>query len=173
MMPGKSASPAWSLRMRLSRISCFTDRLCRRACRSSPRVAIVAAMGRFYPNWWSVAEARHPFFAASRPLVFAHRGGSGLAPENTITAFETAVGLGADGLELDVRLSRDGVVIVHHDALLDRTTNARGGVDALDADELARVDAGYQFRRGEADREYPCRGQGIGVPTLAAVLARF
>ena len=47
--------------------------------------------------------------------MFAHRGGSGLAPENTITAFETAVGLGADGLELDVRLSRDGVVIVHAD----------------------------------------------------------
>jgi glycerophosphoryl diester phosphodiesterase len=133
----------------------------------------VAALGRFYPNWWFVAEARHPFFAASRPLVFAHRGGSGLAPENTIAAFETAVGLGADGLELDVRLSRDGVVVVHHDASLDRTTNAQGGVDALDADELERVDAGYHFRRGEAHAAYPCRGQGIGVPTLAAVLARF
>jgi glycerophosphoryl diester phosphodiesterase len=131
-------------------------------------------MGRFYPNWWLVAEALHPFFAAARPLVFAHRGGSGLAPENTITAFDTAVALGADGLELDVRLSRDGVVVVHHDASLDRTTNASGGIDALDADELARVDAGYRFRRGGgAHPEYPCRGQGIGVPTLAAVLARF
>jgi glycerophosphoryl diester phosphodiesterase len=130
-------------------------------------------MGRFYPNWWFVAEARHPFFAASRPLVFAHRGGSGLAPENTIAAFDTAVALGADGFELDVRLSRDGVVVVHHDASLDRTTNARGGVDALDAGELARVDAGYHFRRAATQAEHPCRGQGIGVPTLAAVLARF
>ena len=82
----------------------------------------MAAMSRFYPNWWLVADVRHPFFAASRPLVFAHRGGSGLAPENTIAAFETGVALGADGLELDVRLSRDGVVVVHHDASLDRTT---------------------------------------------------
>jgi glycerophosphoryl diester phosphodiesterase len=130
-------------------------------------------MGRFYPNWWLVAEARHPFFAASRPLVFAHRGGSGLAPENTIAAFDTAAALGADGFELDVRLSRDGVVVVHHDASLDRTTNARGGVDTLDADDLARVDAGYHFRRAGAHAEYPCRGQGIGVPTLAAVLGRF
>jgi glycerophosphoryl diester phosphodiesterase len=127
-------------------------------------------MGRFYPNWWLVADARHPFFAAPRPLVFAHRGGSGLAPENTITAFETAMALGADGVELDVRLSRDGVVVVHHDALLDRTTNTRGGVDALNADELACVDAGYHFRRGSS---HPYRAQGIGVPTLAAVLARF
>jgi glycerophosphoryl diester phosphodiesterase len=130
-------------------------------------------MGRFYPNWWLVADTRHPFFAASRPLVFAHRGGSGLAPENTIMAFETGVALGADGLELDVRLSRDGVVVVHHDASLDRTTDARGRVDARDAAELARVDAGYHFRRVAARPEYPCRGQGIGVPTLAAVLARF
>jgi glycerophosphoryl diester phosphodiesterase len=130
-------------------------------------------MGRFYPNWWFMAEARHPFFAASRPLVFAHRGGSGLAPENTIAAFDTAVALGADGLELDVRLSRDGVVVVHHDASLDRTTNARGGIDALDADELARVDAGYHFQCDGAHTGYPCRGQGIGVPTLEAVLARF
>ena len=52
---------------------------------------------------------RHPFFASSRPLVFAHRGGSALAPENTIAAFDNGLALGADGLELDVHLSRDGV----------------------------------------------------------------
>jgi glycerophosphoryl diester phosphodiesterase len=63
-------------------------------------------MTRFYPNWWLVADVRHPFFASARPLVFAHRGGSGLAPENTIAAFDTALALGADGLELDVRLSK-------------------------------------------------------------------
>ena len=112
----------------------------------------------------------HPFFAASRPLVFAHRGGSGLAPENTIAAFDSGVGLGADGLELDVRLSRDGVVVVHHDASLTRTTNARGEVSALTADELSRVDAGYHFR---LNGSHPFRGQGAGVPTLAGVLARY
>jgi glycerophosphoryl diester phosphodiesterase len=65
---------------------------------------------------------RHSFFRAPRPLVFAHRGGSALAPENTIDAFDNGLRLGADGLELDVHLSRDGVIVVHHDRTLDRTT---------------------------------------------------
>ena len=54
---------------------------------------------------------RHAFFDSTRPLVFAHRGGSALAPENTIAAFDHGLALGADGLELDVHLSRDGVVV--------------------------------------------------------------
>src|SRR5262245_61025927 len=80
---------------------------------------------------------RHPFFAASRPLVFAQRGGSALAPENTIAAFDNGLALGADGLELDVHLSRDGQVVVHHDRTLDRTTTLRGPIAARSADELA------------------------------------
>ena len=50
----------------------------------------------------------HPFFVSTRPLVFAHRGGGALAPENTMAAFDNGLALGADGIELDVRLSRDG-----------------------------------------------------------------
>jgi len=116
-----------------------------------------------------VADALHPFFAASRPLVFAHRGGSGLAPENTLAAIDTGLALGADGVELDVRLSRDGVAVVHHDATLDRTTNGVGEVSALSAGELARLDAGCRFRR---DGEFPFRNQGVGVPTLSEILIR-
>lgn len=112
----------------------------------------------------------HPFFDGSRRLVFAHRGGSGLAPENTLAAFDRAQALGVDGLELDARLSRDGVVVLHHDPLLDRTTNARGPVEALTAAELARVDAGHRF--GGPGR-WPFRGLGIGVPTLSDVLDRY
>jgi len=82
----------------------------------------------------------HPFFTSSRPLVFAHRGGAALAPENTMEAFANAVALGADGIELDVRLSRDGVVVVHHDATVDRTTAGTGAVAAMSAAELARLD---------------------------------
>src|SRR6195256_4622602 len=93
----------------------------------------------------------HPFFAASRPLVFAHRGGSALAPENTMAAFDNGLALGADGLELDVRLSRDGVAVVHHDRTLDRTTTLRGPLAARAADELRRAD----------------------VPSLPEVLARY
>src|SRR5205814_10656550 len=82
----------------------------------------------------------HPFFSSSRPLVFAHRGGSALAPENTIAAFDNGLALGADGLELDVRLCRDGVAVVHHDPTLERTTLLGGRVAERAARELA--DAG-------------------------------
>jgi glycerophosphoryl diester phosphodiesterase len=113
---------------------------------------------------------RHGFFRSPRPLVFAHRGGSALAPENTLAAFDRGLALGADGLELDVHLSRDGVVVVHHDRTLDRTTGGTGPVEAHTAHQLARLDAGYHFRAGEAT---PFRGQGLGVPSLADVLARY
>ena len=94
---------------------------------------------------------RHAFFESPRPLVFAHRGGSALAPENTIAAFDNGLALGADGLELDVHLSRDGVVVVHHDRVLDRTTTLRGPIAERHSDELRRA----------------------AVPALAEVLARY
>ena len=56
------------------------------------------------------------FFGYSRPLVFAHRGGCALGPENTLAAFDLGMAAGADGLELDVHLAADGVPVVHHDA---------------------------------------------------------
>ncbi len=96
----------------------------------------------------------HPFFTTiipGRPLVFAHRGGSALAPENTMDAFANGLSLGADGVELDVHLSRDGVVVVHHDATVDRTTAGRGAVAHLTAEELSR----------------------LNVPALADVLTHF
>jgi glycerophosphoryl diester phosphodiesterase len=110
-----------------------------------------------------------------RPLAFAHRGGAALRPENTIEAFDHGLSFGADGLELDVHLSRDGVVVVHHDDTLDRTTSARGPLSALTAAELARVDAGHWFTPSPtaAAREYPFRGRGIGIPTLRDVLHRY
>jgi glycerophosphoryl diester phosphodiesterase len=118
--------------------------------------------------------ASHPFFEAKRPLVFAHRGGAGLAPENTLAAFDRGVSAGADGLELDVRLSRDGVAVVHHDAFLDRTTNRRGPIDAFAASELEGIDAGWAFTGAPDGRAaHPFRGLGIGVPTLATVLNRY
>ena len=98
-------------------------------------------------------------------LVFAHRGGAALRPENTLLAFDHGLALGADGLEFDVRLSRDGVVVVHHDATLDRTTNGSGPVAACTADELARLDAGYRFGA--------FRGITGGIPRLDEVLRRY
>lgn len=112
-----------------------------------------------------------PFFGASRPRVFAHRGGAALGPENTIAAFDQGLATGAEGLELDVRLSADGVVVVCHDETLGRTTDASGRVDARTASELAAVDAGYHFT--DAGGDHPFRGRGIGIPTLAEVLRRY
>ena len=83
--------------------------------------------------------------------MFAHRGGSKIGPENTLTAFDRGLAAGADGLELDVHLSRDGVVCVHHDRLLDRTTRATGPIADRTAAELADID----------------------VPMLGQVLARY
>lgn len=111
-----------------------------------------------------------PFFDQTHPFVFAHRGGAALAPENTLAAFDAGVTSRADGLELDVHLSADGVPVVHHDKTLDRTTNATGPITARTAAELARIDAGYRFTAGDG---FPFRGQGIGVPTLREVLRRY
>lgn len=106
-------------------------------------------------------------FDSGQPLVFAHRGGARLRPENTMAAFEHGLALGADGVECDVHLSRDGVPVVIHDATLERTTNGRGLVAAHTADELARLDAGFSF---ESDGMRAFRGQGHGVPRLDDVL---
>jgi glycerophosphoryl diester phosphodiesterase len=111
------------------------------------------------------------FFDAPRPLVFAHRGGCDLGPENTLAAFDLGLAAGADGLECDVHLSRDGIAVVCHDETLDRTTNARGPILALTAAELERVDAGAGFVDAQGAR--PFAGQGIGVPTLRRLLARY
>src|SRR4030095_14137244 len=83
--------------------------------------------------------------------------GAPLGPENTIKAFDAGMAAGADGLELDVHLSADGVVVVHHDETLDRTTNDSGPLAARTAAQLARIDA----------------GDGHGLPTLREVLRRY
>lgn len=92
----------------------------------------------------------------ARPVI-AHRGASGQYPENTLLAFTKAMELGADAIELDVRLTADGVPVVLHDSTLDRTTNGTGAVAGLTLAEVRRVVA----------------GAGERVPTLAEVLECF
>ncbi len=74
-----------------------------------------------------------------RPIVIAHRTQMGTSPENTIAGVEAALASGADGVEVDVRVSRDGVAVLHHDEGLDRTTGARGAVAELTAARLRRL----------------------------------
>ena len=109
--------------------------------------------------------------AGPRPRLFAHRGGSALAPENTLVAFENGLRLGADRLELDVHATADGAVVVLHDATLDRTTDGGGEVRRTTLSEVGRLDAGFRF--ADATGAHPFRGRGVRVPTFAEVLAAF
>ena len=97
------------------------------------------------------------------PLRIAHRGasGAGLAPENTLAAFERAIQIGVDAVELDVRSTRDGALVVLHDPLLDRTTDREGPVRELSLAQVREADAGGWFGPQFA---------GQKVPTLAEAL---
>lgn len=97
--------------------------------------------------------------SGGRPAVIGHRGAAGEAPENTLAAFDLAMRLGADALELDVRRTRDGVLIVIHDPTLDRTTDGSGAVADLTAADVTAAVAGP----GPEER----------VPTLRDVFDRF
>ena len=81
------------------------------------------------------------------PRIIAHRGSSAHAPENTLAAFELAVAGGAEGIEFDVRLTRDGEAVVIHDADLKRTALSEGIVSGMTAAELAEIDVGTWFNR--------------------------
>lgn len=103
-----------------------------------------------------------------RPLVIAHRGGAGLWPENTLYGFEKASSLGVDVIEIDVRSTSDGVLVVIHDGTLDRTTDGAGRVSEVTLAELKKYDAGYRWT-SDGGKSFPLRGQGLTVPTLEEV----
>ncbi len=104
----------------------------------------------------------------ARPLVFAHRGGGGLIPENTLEAFVYSAKMGVDVLELDVHATSDGTLVVHHDTTVDRTTNGRGRVNSLTIEALKKLDAGFVFST-DGNQTFPFRGKGITVPTLREI----
>ena len=111
-------------------------------------------------------------YLAGAPLLIAHRGGSRLAPENTMVAFRQAVDTwGADMLEMDVHATRDGKVVVLHDATLERTTDGRGAVADMTWAEVSRVDAGYHFT--DLGGQPSFRGVGVRVPLFEDVLTAF
>ncbi len=112
------------------------------------------------------------YVQTSRPLVMAHQGGADLAPSNTMAAFRNAAQMGVDVLELDVHTTKDGVVVVIHDATVDRTTNGTGRVHDLALSDLQKLDAGYQFSTDNG-QTFPFRSEGVTIPTLQEVLAAF
>lgn len=111
------------------------------------------------------------FFDLPTPRVIAHRGASGEYPENTLVAFRAAAESGAPYFELDVHMTRDGVIVVSHDAELSRTCGLDAAIRDLTLAELKRADAGWGFTIN--DGGFPFRGRGIEVPALAEVFAAF
>ena len=96
----------------------------------------------------------------TKPVIFAHRGASGEAPENTLAAFKLGLAQGCDAFELDVHLSKDGQIVVIHDGTIDRTTDGLGAVNEMTVEELKAFDAGSWF-----DEKY----RGERIPLLEEV----
>ncbi len=109
--------------------------------------------------------------AGQRPLVIAHAGGQGLRPSNTLAAFAHSAGLGCDVLEMDLRLTRDGVLVVIHDETIDRTSDGQGRVIDFTVGELKQRNFGYKFKDQAGARPY--RDQPVPIPTLEEVFTRF
>jgi len=119
-----------------------------------------------------VTRTLHPFLDCRTPLAFAHRGGAGEAPENTMEAFAIAVELGFRCLETDVHLTRDGQLVAFHDDRLDRVTDRVGAIADLPLAEVRAADAGHTFT-ADGGRTFPFRGRGVRIPLLREVLERW
>ena len=111
------------------------------------------------------------YFDAPRPMVIDHQGGDGLRPSNTLLAFQHAVDLGVDVLEMDVHLTADGALVLMHDATVDRTTDGTGALADMTLAELATLDAAHHWPYDGTTAPY--RGRGVHVPALAEVVERF
>lgn len=114
----------------------------------------------------------HPFFGEWRaqrfPIVIADRGGMGLWPENTLYAFERAAALGVDMLEMDVRSTADGALVLMQDRSVNRTTDGTGSVASMTLEDLQSLDAGHNWS-SDGGITFPFRDQGVMVPTLEEV----
>lgn len=106
------------------------------------------------------------------PLVIAHQGGDEVWPGDTLFAYQNAAKLGVDVLEMDIHISRDGVLVLMHDEKVDRTTDGTGEIESMTLAELKKLDAGYDWSPDEG-KTFPFRGQGVTVTTLEEVFQAF
>lgn len=118
------------------------------------------------------APASRYYLDASRPLVIAHQGGDGVWPGDTMFAFEQAVALGVDVLEMDAHITKDGQIVLMHDEEVDRTTDGEGLIEEMTLAELQKLDAAYGWSPDEG-KTFPYRGQGIRVATLEGLFQKF
>lgn len=118
------------------------------------------------------APASAYYSDVDRPLLIAHQGGDGIWPGDTMFAFEKAVEIGADVLEMDAHITRDGHIVLMHDEEVDRTTDGKGLIEDLTLGELQALDAAYDWS-SDGGKTFPYRGQGIQVPTLDELFTKF
>ncbi len=90
-----------------------------------------------------------------KTIIYAHRGASGSSPENTMSAFNKAIALGADGIECDVQMTKDGKLVICHDEMLDRTSDGKGLIKDKTYKELMSLDAGSWFGAEYAGEKIP------------------
>ncbi|MHC4108508.1 MAG: glycerophosphodiester phosphodiesterase [Planctomycetota bacterium] len=113
----------------------------------------------------------HPYFTPG-PMILAHRGASAYAPDHTLEALRLALDQGADAIEADVHLTRDGHAVLHHGGDVSENTEGSGKISSHTLSELQSFDAGYRFTP-DSGITYPHRGKGHRVTTLAEALDAF
>ena len=118
------------------------------------------------------APSKNYYKNVSTPLVIAHQGGDGVWPGDTMYAFEKAVGIGADVLEMDAHITKDSQIVLMHDEEVERTTDGTGLIEDLTLAELKQLDAAYDWS-SDGGKTFPYRGQGIQVPTLDELFQKF
>lgn len=125
------------------------------------------------------AEAR-PFFTQyiKRPMVIAHQGGDGIRPSETMLAYENAAALGVDVLEMDIHMTRDGIIILNHDDTVDRFANGMGKIKEMTLAQIKELDAAYYWAPNKVKPRsdgatYPYRGQGLKMVALTEIFEKF
>ncbi len=115
-----------------------------------------------------------PFYGAPQPkmMVYAHMGGDGVWPGDTLYAYDQATKLGVDAFDMDAHITKDGQIVLLHDESVDRTTNGSGQVEDKTLAELKQLDAAYKWS-SDGGKTFPYRGQGILVPTLDEVFQKY
>jgi glycerophosphoryl diester phosphodiesterase len=115
----------------------------------------------------------NPWLGRARPLIIAHRGHSIDVPENTLEAYRRAIELGAEMIECDVNMTRDGELVMIHDWTLDRTTTATGRVEDLTLAEVGALDAGSRFDQAFAGTRVPTTAETLDLARGAGILMCF
>jgi glycerophosphoryl diester phosphodiesterase len=135
-------------------------------------LALAYGIARMLARPTPAADWSAPRPGDHKPLVLAHQGGENLWPSNTRRALEQSAALGADVLDMDMHMTRDGVLVLMHDRTVDRTTNGSGAIRDLTLAEIKQLDAGYRFTPDNG-QTYPYRGKGLAVPTLEELFQAF